>query len=124
VEGDEVLLERVMANLVGNAVKFTRKRTPARIEIGVLPEETHAGEVVFYVKDNGAGFDMDSVGSLFKTFRRLHDQQEYEGSGIGLANVSRIIKKHGGRIWAESEVDKGATFYFSLHRTPVQSRHQ
>jgi signal transduction histidine kinase len=114
VSGDKVLLKQVIANLVGNAVKFTRKRTLARIEIGVLPQEADGGEVVFYVKDNGAGFDMNFAGALFKTFHRLHSQQEYEGSGIGLANVSRIIRKHGGRIWAESEVDKGATFYFSL----------
>jgi light-regulated signal transduction histidine kinase (bacteriophytochrome) len=114
VNGDKVLLEQVLANLVGNAVKFTRKRNPARIEIGVLPKETEAGEVVFYVKDNGAGFDMDHTGGLFKTFHRLHSQQEYPGSGIGLAIVSRIIAKHGGRVWAQSEVDKGATFCFSL----------
>lgn len=116
VECDRGLLKQAIANLIDNAVKFTRGRAPARIEIGVLPEKTEDREWVFYVKDNGAGFEMKYAGELFETFHRLHRQEDFEGSGIGLANVKRIIQKHGGRVWAEAEVGKGATFYFSLPR--------
>jgi signal transduction histidine kinase len=105
--------------LIGNAVKFTRGRTPARIEIGVLPKNDGNEEVVFYVKDNGAGFEQDSAKLLFKAFHRLHSEREYEGTGIGLANVQRIIHKHGGKVWAEGELDNGATFYFSLPRSKM-----
>ncbi|MDB6064033.1 MAG: Histidine kinase [Pedosphaera sp.] len=114
VQCDRGLIKQVLANLVDNAIKFTRGRKPARIEIGVLPEKSGDEETVFYVKDNGAGFEMNYAGTLFETFHRLHHQVEYEGSGIGLANVKRIVLRHGGRVWAEGEVDKGATFYFSL----------
>ncbi|MDB6017046.1 MAG: Histidine kinase [Pedosphaera sp.] len=114
IQGDRGLLKQVLANLIDNAVKFTREHTPARIEIGVLPESAASEEVVFYVKDNGAGFEMEYAGKLFETFQRLHHQEEYEGSGVGLANVKRIIQKHGGRVWAEGHVNQGATFYFSL----------
>jgi signal transduction histidine kinase len=116
VECDRELIHQVAVNLIDNAIKFTRGRAPARIEIGVLAENAQDEEVVFYVKDNGAGFEMKQAGTLFKTFGRLHSEREYEGTGIGLANVQRIIQKHGGRVWAEGEVNKGATFYFSLPR--------
>jgi light-regulated signal transduction histidine kinase (bacteriophytochrome) len=116
VEGDRELLDQVVANLVGNAVKFTRGRAPARIEIGVLPDNTPDEHIVFYVKDNGAGFEMTQAGLLFKAFQRLHADREYEGTGIGLVNVQRIIHKHGGRVWAEGQIGQGATFFFSLPR--------
>ena len=114
MECDRGLIKQVFTNLIDNAVKFTRGRAPARIEIGVLSEKAENQEVVFYVRDNGAGFEMKYAGALFEAFQRLHRQEEFEGTGIGLANVKRIIQKHGGRIWAEAELDKGATFYFSL----------
>jgi signal transduction histidine kinase len=114
VECDRTLLKQVLANLLGNAVKFTRGRDPARIEIGVVPERQHDGEVVFFVRDNGVGFEKDKAGSLFEGFHRLHRQEEFEGIGLGLANVKRIVQKHGGRVWAEGEKGKGATVYFSL----------
>jgi signal transduction histidine kinase len=114
VECDRELINQVLVNLIDNAVKFTRGRSPARIEIGALPEKPPGEEVIFYVKDNGAGFNNNQAGTLFKTFRRLHTAREYEGTGIGLANVQRVIQKHGGRVWAEGEVDKGATIYFTL----------
>jgi signal transduction histidine kinase len=114
IDCDRELMKLVAENLIGNAVKFTRGRTPTRIEIGVLPKNDGNEEVVFYVKDNGAGFDGSGASKLFNAFQRLHSEKEFEGTGIGLANVQRIIQKHGGRVWAEGEVDKGATFYFSL----------
>lgn len=113
---DRGLIKQVAANLVDNAVKFTRGREPARIEIGALAGKAEDKETVFYVKDNGAGFEMNDASTLFEAFHRLHRQEEFEGSGIGLASVKRIIQKHGGRVWAEGEPDKGATFYFSLAR--------
>jgi len=116
IDCDRELIKLVVENLIGNAVKFTRGRTPTRIEIGVLPNNDGNEEVVFYVKDNGAGFDGSGASKLFNAFQRLHSEKEFEGTGIGLANVQRIIQKHGGRVWAEGEVDKGATFYFSLPR--------
>ena len=119
IDCDRDLIKQVAENLIGNAVKFTRGRTPARIEIGALPKNDGNEEVVFYVKDNGAGFEQDSAKLLFKAFHRLHSEREYEGTGIGLANVQRIIHKHGGKVWAEGELDKGATFYFSLPRSKM-----
>ena len=121
IDCDRELIKQVVENLVGNAVKFTRGRTPARIEIGVLPKNDGNEEVAFYVKDNGAGFEASGAGKLFKAFQRLHSEKEFEGTGIGLANVQRIIQKHGGKVWAEGEVDKGAAFYFSL---PRRKRHE
>ena len=101
VDCDRELIKQVAENLIGNAVKFTRGRTPARIEIGVLPRNDGNEEITFYVKDNGAGFDPAGAGKLFNPFQRLHSEKEFEGTGIGLTNVQRIVQKHGGKVWAE-----------------------
>lgn len=111
VTADLSLLKMVLLNYITNAVKYTRKREKAEIEIGCNKIE---GEIVFFIKDNGAGFAMEYVDRLFGVFQRLHSTNEFEGTGIGLANVKKIISKHGGRVWAEGEVDKGACFYFAL----------
>lgn len=110
-EGDPALIHQVFFNLISNALKFTRARENAQIEIGSHVKD---GKTVYCVKDNGIGFDMKYAGKLYSVFQRFHDEKEYEGTGIGLAIVYRIIQRHGGRIWAESEVDRGTTFYFTL----------
>jgi len=112
VKGDPTLLLSVLENLVGNAVKFTGKKEQARIEFGSRKEEN--GTTVYFVKDNGAGFDMQYTGKLFDVFQRLHSSEEFAGTGVGLAIVKRIIHRHRRKIWAEGEVNKGATFYFTL----------
>jgi signal transduction histidine kinase len=110
-EIDPALMRLAFTNLLSNALKFTRGRQPARIEVGTLAGDE---ERVFFVRDNGTGFDMRFADKLFGVFQRLHPESEYEGSGIGLASVYRVVQRHGGRIWAEAEVDRGATFYFTL----------
>ncbi|MDB6121250.1 MAG: hypothetical protein JWQ71_243 [Pedosphaera sp.] len=112
VRGDAAMLRQVWVNFIANAVKYTRRKEKAHIEIGW--REEFGKELVFFVKDNGAGFDMKYAQKLFGIFQRLHEESEFEGTGIGLANVRRIIHRHSGRTWGEGEVEKGATFYFSL----------
>ena len=115
-EGDPVMLRVVIENLFSNAWKFTGKREGAWIEFGIVERgiESEIATTTFYIKDNGAGFDMTYAGKLFSAFQRLHTTDEFPGLGIGLATVQRIVNRHGGRIWAEGEVAKGAVFYFTL----------
>jgi light-regulated signal transduction histidine kinase (bacteriophytochrome) len=112
--GDEALMRQVLANLLSNAIKFSKPREVAEIEAGGRPE---GQENVYWIKDNGVGFNMKYAGKLFGIFQRLHSDEEFEGTGVGLALVQRIIQRHGGRIWAESNLNQGAVFYFTLPRT-------
>ncbi len=111
VNADANLMRIVLENLLGNAWKFTRKQSAARIELGVNHQE---GKEIYFVRDNGTGFDMAYADKLFGAFQRLHSSEEFEGTGIGLATVQRIIHRHGGRVWAEGHVNQGATFFFTL----------
>jgi light-regulated signal transduction histidine kinase (bacteriophytochrome) len=111
VSCDPQLLRIVVENLLGNAYKYTAREDCARIELGAM---LHQGRRTFFVRDNGVGFDGQYIHKLFQPFQRLHENEEFEGTGIGLATVARIIQRHHGRVWAEADVDQGATLYFSL----------
>lgn len=110
-QGDPALLKQVWINLLSNGVKYTRGRNPALVEIGC---EQRPGECVYFVRDNGVGFDMQYAGKLFRVFQRLHRADEFEGTGVGLAIVQRVVHRHGGRVWADAEPGRGATFYFTV----------
>jgi light-regulated signal transduction histidine kinase (bacteriophytochrome) len=113
IEADSGLVKQVYTNLLSNAVKYSRTRERAIIDVGFKEEDR---QKVFFVRDNGVGFNMKYAHKLFGVFQRLHRPEDFEGTGIGLATSARIVQKHGGRIWAEAEPDKGATFYFTLSR--------
>lgn len=117
VRGDTAMMRQVLINLFANAIKFTRNKLDASIEFGYLPD---LNKGAYYVKDNGVGFDMRYAGKLFGVFQRLHSVTEFEGTGVGLALVCRIITRHGGKVWAQGAVDSGAAFFFSLPKDSAQ----
>jgi light-regulated signal transduction histidine kinase (bacteriophytochrome) len=117
VQGDERLLRAVLENLLGNAWKYSSKKTQTEIKFGC---ETQGDETVFYVSDQGAGFDMQFAHRLFVPFQRLHSADQFAGTGIGLATVQRIINRHGGRIWVNAKPEHGATFYFTLPKPTLR----
>jgi light-regulated signal transduction histidine kinase (bacteriophytochrome) len=108
-----VTIRQVWINLIANAVKYTRNKTHTSIEIGAIDEDDQS---TYYVKDNGAGFDMQYYDKLFGVFQRLHSQKEFEGTGVGLAIVQRVVVRHGGKVWAQATPNEGATFFFSLKK--------
>jgi light-regulated signal transduction histidine kinase (bacteriophytochrome) len=108
------LLRVLLVNLLGNAWKFTAKTEHARLDLGLQSPLEKGAQATFFVCDNGAGFDMTYADKLFAPFQRFHDDEEFEGTGIGLATVQRVVARHGGRIWADAAVDRGATFFFTL----------
>lgn len=112
VKGDALLLRSMLENLISNAWKFTTKNKVAKIEIGATRENQ---KIIYYIKDNGAGFSMEHSNKLFKIFERFHSETDFPGTGIGLASVHKVIKRHGGRIWAKSEINNGTTFFFTLN---------
>jgi len=114
--GDPALLKQVWLNLLSNALKYTRKREAATVEIGCAQID---GAETFFVRDNGTGFDMRYADKLFGVFQRFHRVEDYEGTGVGLAIVQRIVHRHGGRVWADSAVDRGSTFYFTLEKAII-----
>jgi light-regulated signal transduction histidine kinase (bacteriophytochrome) len=117
-ECDPALMKQVFVNLLSNAVKYTRRKEHAVIQVGQTSQNEQR---VVFVRDNGAGFEMEYVGKLFGVFQRLHKARDFEGTGVGLAIVQRIIRKHGGRIWAEGKVDEGATFFFTVGASETKS---
>jgi light-regulated signal transduction histidine kinase (bacteriophytochrome) len=112
VQGDNTMLKQVWINLISNAIKYSQKKDNPRIEIGARKEQS---KFVYFIKDNGAGFDMKNYNKLFGIFQRLHSEKDFSGTGVGLALVKRIIEKHNGKIWAESDPGIGSNFYFTLN---------
>jgi light-regulated signal transduction histidine kinase (bacteriophytochrome) len=119
VFGDEIMLRQVVMNLISNAIKYTRKKEVALVDVGFADDNIAP---LFYVKDNGVGFSMHEIGKLFTVFQRLHPPEEFEGIGAGLAIVKRILERHGGKIWAESKINVGTTFYFTLPIAATKQR--